>query len=119
MIILGKAVLAFGIFSVFGAAVHNHSLVGLQVAGFTIAPVRASAPVIEEAGLTIAVATAHLPRGYWSNPSTSPLQGIGLSVMQSAGPIGQLNIAWHVEVRSEPVSDRIQFAAHLQSADSN
>ena len=89
MLIIGKAVLAFGVFSVFGAAVHNRSQVGSQVEGVS-------------SGLIIAAPTAAgLPRGYWSNPATSPLQGIGMPAMQSPGPIRQPNIAWHVEIRRE------------------
>ena len=119
MLIMGKAVLAFGIFSVFGAAVHNHSQAGTLVAGFSTAAVQANAPAIEEAGLIIAAAANGLPRGYWSNPGTSPLQGIAMPVMQSAGPIRQLNIAWHVDARGEQGFDRVQFAARLKSEDSN
>ena len=120
MLIVGKAVLAFGIFSVFGAAVHNHNRVGPEVADISTAAAQAPAPAIEEAGLIIVAPTAAgLPRGYWSNPATSPLQGSGLPVTQSRGPIAQLTIAWHVETRSEVVSDGIQFATRLQSDGSN
>jgi hypothetical protein len=119
MLIMGKAVLAFGIFSVFGAAVHNHSQAGTLVVNFSAAAAQASGPTIEEAGLIIAATSNGLSRGYWSNPGTSPLQGISMPVMQSAGPIRQLNVAWHVDARRDQGFDRVQFAARLKSEDSN
>jgi hypothetical protein len=120
MLIMGKAVLAFGIFSVFGAAVQNHSQVGAQVEDVLTAAVQATAPAIRAAGPVIAAPTpAELPRGYWSNPATSPLQGIGMPAMQPAGPIRHVSIAWHIETRGEVATVGIQFATRLQSEGSN
>lgn len=79
-----------------------------------------AAPAKEKTSPIIAAPTvATLPRGYWSNPATSPLQGIGMPAMQSSGPIRQVSIAWHVETRGEIASDGIQFATCLQSDGSN
>ena len=66
MVIVGKAVLAFGIISVFGAAVHNNHRANA-----------ASPPVVETAAAFDGFTSSarELPRGYLTNPATSPLAG--------------------------------------------
>ena len=65
MVIVGKAVLAFGIISVFGAAVHNNHRANA-----------ASPPVETAAAFDGFTSSAReLPRGYLANPATSPLAG--------------------------------------------
>ncbi|HZX85006.1 MAG TPA: hypothetical protein VFF19_15660 [Reyranella sp.] len=80
MVIVGKAVLAFGIVSVFGAAVHNNHRANA-----------ASPPVV-----TVETAAAfdgftssarELPRGYLTNPATSPLAGFTPAMVPPARPI--------------------------------
>jgi hypothetical protein len=114
MLILGKAVLGFGIFSVFGAAVHNHSQAGLRFADVSPVAVQQSAPAINQAGFLIAVPAAELSRGYWGNPATSPLQGISLRKVQTSGPIRQASVGWQFEIR-EVATESIQIAAHLST----
>jgi len=88
MLIMGKAVLALGIFSVVGAAAHNHSLAASRFEPASTFAIQAPTPAINHAGFTIAApTTAELPRGYWSNPATSPLQGMGMPAMQPSGPV--------------------------------
>ena len=68
MVIAGKAVLAFGIISVFGAAVHNN-----HRANAASPPVATVETAAAYEGL---ISTAReLPRGYLANPATSPLAG--------------------------------------------
>jgi hypothetical protein len=80
MVIVGKAVLAFGILSVFGAAVHNNHRAQAS---------DASAAIVRTAAATAAVAGARheLPRGYWTNPATSPLVGANPRTLPPTGPI--------------------------------
>ena len=66
MVIAGKAVLAFGIISVFGAAVHNN-----HRANAASPPVVTVETAAAYEGFTSAA--RELPRGYLANPTTSPL----------------------------------------------
>jgi hypothetical protein len=120
MFIIGKAVLAFGIFSVFGAAVHNHNQAAPQVANVSSVAARATTPALQETDLIVVASTATgLPRGYWSNPATSPLQGIGMPMKQTSGPIRHLSVTWQGETRFELSSDWFQLALLVQSGESN
>ena len=80
MVIVGKAVLAFGIISVFGVAVHNNHRA--NAASPPVATVETAAAF---EGFT---ATAReLPRGYLGNPATSPLAGFTPAMLPPARPI--------------------------------
>ena len=68
MVIVGNAVLAFGIISVFGAAVHNNHRA--NAASPPVATVETAAAFD---GFTSSA--RELPRGYRTNPATSPLAG--------------------------------------------
>lgn len=77
MVINGTAVLAFGIVSVLGVAVHNNHRVNA-----------ASPPVaVEVAAVSVEVSTRELPRGYLTNAATSPLAGFTTIVLPPARPI--------------------------------
>jgi hypothetical protein len=78
MVINGTAVLAFGIISVFGVAVHNN-----HRANAASPPVAA----VEIAAASYEVTARELPRGYLTNPATSPLAGFTLAVLPPARPI--------------------------------
>ena len=74
MVINGTAVLAFGILSVLGVAVHNNHRA--NAAGPTIAAVE-----------MVAAAAPELPRGYLADPATSPLAGPVPFVLPPSRPI--------------------------------
>ena len=74
MVINGTAVLAFGILSVLGVAVHNHHRA--SAASPTIAAVE-----------TVAATAPELPRGYLADPATSPLAGFSPFVLPLSRPI--------------------------------
>ena len=77
MVIVGKAVLAFGIISVFGVAVHNNHRANA-----------ASPPVETAAAFDGFTSSAReLPRGYLTNPATSPLAGFTPAMLPPARPI--------------------------------
>lgn len=78
MIISGNAVLLLGVLSVFGAATHNH----LRVHA-------AEVPAAVLTAKTVVVQTqVQVPPGYWTDPATSPLQGVGMGLDRpTAGPI--------------------------------
>jgi hypothetical protein len=80
MVIAGKAVLAFGIISVFGAAVHNN-----HRANAASPPV----PIVETAAAFEGFTSSarELPRGYLTNPATSPLAGFTPAMLPPARPI--------------------------------
>jgi len=80
MVIAGKAVLAFGIISVFGAAVHNN-----HRANAASPPVVTVETAAAYEGFTIAA--RELPRGYLANPATSPLAGFTPAMLPPARPI--------------------------------
>jgi hypothetical protein len=82
MVINGTAVLAFGIMSVIGVAVHNNHRA--NAASPTIAAVEMAAASRESA-------TSELPPGYWGNPATSPLAGFTPVALPPARPILRLN----------------------------
>jgi hypothetical protein len=78
MVINGTAVLAFGILSVLGVAVHNnHRAIA---AGPTVAAVD-----------TVAATAPELPRGYLADPATSPLAGFTPVMLPPARPILRLD----------------------------
>lgn len=78
MIVNGTAVLAFGIVSVLGVAVHNNHRA--KVASPPVAAVETAAAAFE-------VSARQLPRGYLANPATSPLAGVTQVVLPPARPI--------------------------------
>ena len=80
MVIVGNAVLAFGIISVFGAAVHNN-----HRANAASPPV----PIVETAAAFDGFTSSarELPRGYLTNPATSPLAGFTPVMLPPARPI--------------------------------
>jgi hypothetical protein len=80
MVINGKAVLALGIVSVLGVAVHNNHRA--NAASPPVATVEVAAKM---EGLTRP--GRDLPRGYLANPATSPLAGFSPAMLPSAGPI--------------------------------
>jgi len=80
MVIAGKAVLAFGIISVFGAAVHNN-----HRANAASPPVVTVETAAAYEGFTSAA--RELPRGYLANPTTSPLAGFTPAILPPARPI--------------------------------
>ena len=81
MVINGNVVLAFGVLSMLGVVVHNH-----QRAYATSRPVA----VVEMASAVRDTPEPVLPRGFFTNPSTSPLAGVGMAMLQPASPIGRL-----------------------------
>jgi hypothetical protein len=80
MVIVGKAVLAFGIISVFGAAVHNN-----HRANAASPPVAIVETAAAFEGFTSSARV--LPRGYLTNPATSPLAGFTPAMLPPARPI--------------------------------
>ena len=80
MVIVGKAVLAFGIISVFGAAVHNN-----HRANAASPPVATVATAAAFDGFTSSA--RELPRGYLTNPATSPLAGFTPAMLPPARPL--------------------------------
>ncbi|HYI05177.1 MAG TPA: hypothetical protein VD858_09825 [Reyranella sp.] len=80
MVIVGNAVLAFGIISVFGAAVHNNHRA--NAASPPVATVETAAAFD---GFTSSA--RELPRGYLTNPATSPLAGFTPVMLPPARPI--------------------------------
>jgi hypothetical protein len=80
MVINGTAVLAFGIVSVFGVAVHNN-----HRANAASPPVAVVETAAAFEGFTSSV--RELPRGYLTNPATSPLAGFSQIVLPPARPI--------------------------------
>jgi len=80
MVIVGNAVLAFGIISVFGAAVHNN-----HRANAASPPVAAVETAAAFEGFTSSA--RELPRGYLTNPATSPLAGFTPVMLPPARPI--------------------------------
>ena len=78
MVINDKAVLAFGVLSVLGVVVHNH-----QRAYAASLPVA----VVEMAAAVRDTPEPELPRGYLTNPSTSPLAGVITVTLPPASPI--------------------------------
>lgn len=80
MVINGTTVLALGIVSVLGVAVHNNHRA--NAASPPVAAVEAPAAI---EGFTSSARA--LPRGYLANPATSPLVGVSPAVLPSAHPI--------------------------------
>jgi hypothetical protein len=80
MVIVGKTVLAFGIISVFGVAVHNHHRA--NAASPPLAIVETAAAFDGFTG-----SARELPRGYLANPATSPLAGFTPAMLPPARPI--------------------------------
>ncbi|MPZ33799.1 MAG: hypothetical protein GEV13_22880 [Rhodospirillales bacterium] len=80
MVIGGKAVLAFGILSLFGVAVHNNHRA--NAASPPVATVETAAAF---EGFTSSA--RELPRGYLTNPATSPLAGFTPAMLPPARPI--------------------------------
>ena len=78
MVISDKAVLAFGILSVLGVAVHNNHRA--NAASTAIAGVESAAAVRESPA-------PDLPRGYLTDPATSPLAGVMTVALMPASPI--------------------------------
>ena len=78
MIISDKAILAFGILSVLGVAVHNNYRA--NAASLPVAAVEMAVPVREGPA-------PELPRGYLTNPDTSPLAGVMKVALPPASPI--------------------------------
>ncbi len=74
MVINGTAVLAFGVLSVLGVALHNNHRA--NAAAPTIAAIE-----------TVAATVPELPRGYLANPATSPLAGFTSAALPPARPI--------------------------------
>lgn len=94
MIISGNAVLVFGVLSVFGAATHNH--LRAHAAEAPAAVVVTTAVVVE--------APAQVPPRYWTNPATSPLQGVGMGLDRpTAGPITHVAPVQPVAARLEGI----------------
>ena len=80
MVINGTAVLAVGIVSVFGVAVHNnHRAIAASP------PVAVAEMAAAFDGLTSSA--RDLPYGYLTNPATSPLAGFSPIVLPPARPI--------------------------------
>lgn len=80
MVINGTAVLAFGIISVLGAAVHNNHRA--NAANPPVAVVEMAAAF---EGFTSSA--RELPRGYLANPATSPLAGFTPAMLPPSRPI--------------------------------
>ena len=80
MVINGTAVLAFGIISVFGVAVHNNHRA--NAASPPVATVETAAAFEGVAG-----SARELPRDYLANPATSPLAGFTPAGLPPARPI--------------------------------
>lgn len=78
MVISDKAVLAVGILSVLGVAFHNNYRA--NAASPAVAAVEMTAAVRE-------IAAPELPRGYLTDPATSPLAGVTTVALPPAGPI--------------------------------
>ena len=74
MVINGTVVLAVGILSVLGVAVHNNHRAS------------AASPTIAAAE-AVAAPAPELPRGYLANPATSPLAGFAPAALPPARPI--------------------------------
>jgi len=92
MIISGNAVLLLGVLSVFGAATHNH----LRAHAAEV-----PAPIVTTKA---AVVQAQVPPCYWTNPATSPLQGVGMGLSRpTAGPIQHLTPAEPSAARLERI----------------
>ena len=77
MVINGTAVLAFGILSVLGVAVHNNHRANAASPTIAVETVAATAPT--------------LPRGYLADPATSPLAGFTPVMLPPARPILRLD----------------------------
>jgi hypothetical protein len=102
MIVSGNAVLLLGVLSVFGAATHNH--------------LRAHAAEVPAAAVTteaVVVQTqVQVPPCYWTNPATSPLQGVGKGLDRpTAGPIPHLAPVEPISVRFEQVTALVDQSA--------
>jgi hypothetical protein len=78
MVINGTAVLAFGIMSVLGVAVHNNQRA--NAASPTMAAVETAAASRESI-------SSELPRGYIGNAATSPLAGLTTVALPPVSPI--------------------------------
>jgi len=94
MIDLDRAVFYFGVAAVVAVATFNH--VHAHAAQPQAAPVALSGAALSDAALSGALDNAAvdipararpLPAGYWTNPATSPLQGVGLGLIRAADPI--------------------------------
>ena len=99
MVIVGKAVLAFGIISVFGAAVHNNHRA--NAASPPVATVETAAAF---EGFTSSA--RELPRGYLTNPATSPLAGFTPAML----PPAQRARAEHTYPVAPPVKSEAAFS---------
>ncbi len=103
MLVSGNAVLLLGVLSVFGAATHNH----LRAHA---AEVPAAAAVTSKA--VVVQTEVQVPPCYWSNPATSPLQGVGRGLDRpTAGPILHVAPAEPISVRFEQVTAFVEQSA--------
>ncbi|GEP61205.1 hypothetical protein [Reyranella soli] len=78
MVISDKAVLAFGILSVIGVFAYNHHRA--YAGDLPVVAVEMAAAVRENPA-------PELPRGYLTNPDTSPLAGVMIVGLVPASPI--------------------------------
>ncbi len=89
MIDLDRAVFYFGVAAVVAVATFNH--VHAHAAQPQAAPVALSdaalSGALDNAAVDIPARARPLPAGYWTNPATSPLQGVGLGLIRAADPI--------------------------------
>lgn len=84
MIDFDRLVLYVGIASVLAVATFNH--LHAHAAQPEPAPVERSERLAGPAGEAPS-AGAKLPAAYWTDPATSPLQGVGLGLLRAADPL--------------------------------
>ena len=100
MIDLDRAVLYFGIAAVMAVATFNH--VHAHAAQPQATPAVLSG-ALDNAAVEMPSREQPLPRGYWTAPATSPLQGVGLGLVRAAEPLAHPGHAIPPSVARLPV----------------